>query len=474
MLPLDSFDQISVISDLHIGGEQGFQIFREGPLLTAFINDLREKGTGECALVINGDTVDFLAEKPAKYFDPGGANAKLDRIFGDPNFAPVWSALRKFVKTPHRRLVLVLGNHDIELALPWVREHLLDLLSEGDAKARSRITLSFDGSGYVCRVADANILCLHGNEVDTWNVTDYEAMRRIACDFVQRRPSEEWIPNAGTKLVIEVMNDVKRELAFVDLLKPETEGAVRILLVLKPELRNRLKDVANVAARRVWDSAKRAIGLLSGEEDEQLQPDSEAALARVIGPQFEVTVDTARLLDRSEKQLDEDPLDLVYEQQSQQLGVWSALVSVVRQREPHQVAWSAVKELADDPSFEVRRSDETFRMIDEYAGENFDYVIVGHTHLARSLGRARGRGHYYNTGTWASLMRLKKAQLASAKAFKPVFEAMKRAKTIDGLDQFVLRRPTVVTIRAQNGRAKAALQKVTATKQGKIVLDDSV
>ena len=71
-------------------------------------------------------------------------------------------------------------------------------------------------------------------------------------------------------------------------------------------------------------------------------------------------------------------------------------------------------------------------------------------------------------------MRAGKAELASAKAFKPVFEAMKRAKTIDGLDQFVLRRPTVVTIRAQNGRAKAALQKVTATKQGKIVLDDSV
>ena len=45
--------------------------------------------------------------------------------------APVWKALKKFVRTKDRRLIITLGNHDLELALPWVREHLLGLIAGG-------------------------------------------------------------------------------------------------------------------------------------------------------------------------------------------------------------------------------------------------------------------------------------------------------------------------------------------------------
>ena len=43
---------------------------------------------------------------------------------------------------------MTLGNHDPELALPCVRERLLDLLSGGKVGARGRITLGFDGAAY--------------------------------------------------------------------------------------------------------------------------------------------------------------------------------------------------------------------------------------------------------------------------------------------------------------------------------------
>jgi UDP-2,3-diacylglucosamine pyrophosphatase LpxH len=468
MVPVASFDQISVISDLHIGGPEGFQIFGQGPLLAAYIDHLRLQTSGDRALVINGDTVDFLAEPGAAYFDPFGATAKLDRMFQDKQFQPVWKALQDFVRAPACRLVITLGNHDLELALPWVREHLLNALSGGDPGAHARITLALDGTGFACNVGSASILCLHGNEVDEWNLTDYEALRRLSCDAVQGRPVSDWTPNAGTKLVIDVMNQVKRDYAFIDLLKPEKQGAVRILLAIGPEQRPKLNQVAGIAARRVWDSARRKMGLLSFEDGGQPPNGSPDAVARIAGRSAQTVPDTDRLMDRIESQFREgkDPLEAVYDQQGAQLGWWDALVSVARQKQPFEVAWEAVKEVAGDASFDVRRSDPDFERIDDLAGENFDYVIAGHTHLARSLGRRKGKGLYYNSGTWATLMQLKPAQLASPAAFQPVFDRLKRARTIADLGDLVLRRPTVVTV---NGSG-AALETVTLNG-GKVALE---
>ena len=35
-----------------------------------------------------------------------------------------------------------------------------------------------------------------------------------------------------------------------------------------------------------------------------------------------------------------------------------------------------------------------------------DFVVAGHTHLARSLPRKKGEGFYFNSGTWIRLIRL--------------------------------------------------------------------
>ena len=117
MAPADQFDQVSVISDLHMGGPLNRQIFTEGKLLADFIGWLCETGLGDTALVINGDMVDFLADDEANYFDPEGAIRKPQRIIDDQAFAPVWNALKRFVATPRRHLVITLGNHDLELAV---------------------------------------------------------------------------------------------------------------------------------------------------------------------------------------------------------------------------------------------------------------------------------------------------------------------------------------------------------------------
>src|SRR5262245_32526217 len=103
-----------------MGGAPGFQIFGLGDLLQRLIDHLtNESSAKELALVINGDMDDFLAEASAVYFDPDQAVEKLKHIAEREAFAPVWLALQRFVRTPNRHLVVTLGNHDIELGLPW-------------------------------------------------------------------------------------------------------------------------------------------------------------------------------------------------------------------------------------------------------------------------------------------------------------------------------------------------------------------
>ena len=123
MTPLLRFDQLYVVSDLHFGGDAGFQIFGSRDAMVWLLDHLATRDPAQqLALVINGDFIDFLAESDPRHFDPYGAVAKLERIaLADPTFQPIFEALRRFAGTLNRHLIVNLGNHDLELALPWVR-----------------------------------------------------------------------------------------------------------------------------------------------------------------------------------------------------------------------------------------------------------------------------------------------------------------------------------------------------------------
>ena len=450
MIPIPSFDQVYVISDLHMGGPPGHQIFGQPELLTKFIDHLRTDAEGDCALVINGDMVDFLAQPSASAFDPKSAIDQWDNIAR--SFPGVWTALRAYVATSQRHLAIVLGNHDLELAMPWVREHVLNDLSAGSAEARQRIALYFDGTGFACTVGGRQLLCLHGNEVDDWNVTDFAQLRRIGVDMIQGRPFEPWTPNAGSKLVVDLMNSIKRDHAFIDLLKPEKEAALRIMVAMRPELEIKAKDVVGILKRRfITTPLRRAFNLLGDETISTPATDEEStrALASIMGGVD--TIDATALMDRVEDDFQQgcDPVDLVYRRGAGQLGLRSAVAAAITGRAPHRVAWESVKELVGDRTFVIDRPDSDFEMIDALAGPNFDVVVAGHTHLARVQKRGNvGGGRYFNTGTWAWLMRLRPDQLETAETFKPVFERLSAARTIDELSSDLkFARPTVAILK---------------------------
>ncbi len=104
-----------------------------------------------------------------------------------PSFSGIWDALATFVQTARRKLVVVIGNHDIEIAFPPVQRLVVDRLAGGDEAARGRIEFSIMGAGYTCMVAGSRVYCVHGNEVDAWNYNRYEDSRA-------RRPPPERRP----------------------------------------------------------------------------------------------------------------------------------------------------------------------------------------------------------------------------------------------------------------------------------------
>ena len=445
-----SFDELHVVSDLHLGGAEGFQIFDAGAELAWLADQVANSSApGLAALVVNGDFIDFLAEAPALAFDPQGATAKIDRVMGDPAFAPVFAALRGLLAQPNRRLVVNLGNHDLELALPWVRRHLAARLADDDA-ARSRLLLVTDGTGLACQVGAARVLCLHGNEVDSWNVTDFERVRRIGRDLQCGLAPKPWTPNAGSQLVVEVMNQVKASYPFVDLLKPETEAVVPILAALNPALLRRLQDLVGIGRRKAVDAVRMASGFLDASATTGAAP-GQAEPWAVPAPGQSATR-RLHLLDQAEQALraNTDPMTLLRGQTGEQLGVWGATWDWLTHKPRDQVLREALEFLDKDKSFDPFAADDTFKGIDKLVAPEVHLVVTGHTHLERSLPRQRGSGHYFNSGTWAALMQITPEVRQDAQRFAQLFALLDGSSLPAlraGLPGLVLARHSVVRIR---------------------------
>lgn len=467
---------LHVISDLHLGGGSGFQIFGSAAELQWLIDHVAARPQpGLHALLINGDFVDFLAEEPSQPFDPDGATAKLDDIW--KRFENVFLALRRLVATPGRLLIVNLGNHDLELALPWVRAHLARKLTDDDDAAHARLLIVTDGTGVRCRVGGATVLCVHGNEVDAWNVVDHERLRRIGRDRQFGLMPDPWIPNAGTQLVIEVMNVIKRKYPFVDLLKPETEAVLPILAALDIGVHRKLLDLAAMAGRRAWDVARMRTGFLDDDPDAAPLDGHLPALAL---PGTDPGQRSKALLSDVESAWRKgvDPIALVRGTQAQQLGFWSATRDFFGGKPRHEVLREAMAYLDRDRSFEPSAPDSTFRDLDAMVGADVDLVLAGHTHLERSLARSRGRGHYFNSGTWARLIRIDPDLRGDEASFEALFRLLDRA-TMSMLDMakvapggaaprdLVLRLNTVVVVeKSAMGPTCASLQRVEPAKNG--------
>ncbi|CAB3801386.1 MULTISPECIES: metallophosphoesterase [Paraburkholderia] len=492
MIPVHSVDQLYVISDLHLGGTQGFQIFGSAAELAWLISDLaRRDPEQEIALVINGDFIDFLAEPNATYFDPDGAVAKLERIaLQDPTFKPVFDAIPIFLQQSRRRLIVNLGNHDLELALPWVRTRLAQILTKDaspSSGAHARLHFVFDGSGVQCDVGGHSVLCVHGNEVDRWNPADFEKIRLIGRDKQFGRPAEPWIPNAGSRMVIDVMNQIKRKYPFVDLLKPEGAGVVPTLAACAPEAMrdfNSAMRLANVGLVRAWAGMYKPNGMLGAEElaaGDPVQPATvSGGLLNAAGPATSRQDRDGRAMLAAADAIVRrgvDPLAFVASEQGKRLDMASALYKWAHDAPTSEVLREALEKLDNDRSFDITARDETAVLLDKEIGPEVDIIIAGHTHLCRALRRQNGKGRYFNSGTWARLIRIDPATRSDPQKFAEIFEVL-NGGDMATLDSFpsgslVLRPCTVVAIwkKDDGSGARAELRQVVKLAEDEYTLE---
>lgn len=248
--------QIHVISDLHIGGhypdgvdpitgtwpdrnDRGFRICTRVDALASFVRSLADK-PGESddhpaiELVINGDFVDFLAEEwegPERWKafidDEDAAAWRMAQIIERDRM--LFDALAALLRNGHR-LIILLGNHDVELCFPKVRQQLEQALG---ACRGSKFEFLYDGQAYVV----GDVLIEHGNRYDAFNIVDHDGLRRVRSSQSRREElseSDDFRRPPGSKLVAGVMNHLKARFPFIDLLKPEDGAAVPIVLALAP------------------------------------------------------------------------------------------------------------------------------------------------------------------------------------------------------------------------------------------------
>lgn len=532
----DTVRRTYVISDLHLGGvyakdpasgDRGFRICTRAPDVAAFVDALTalprggDGGAPVVELIVNGDLVDFLAEAddpppnaaPAApptwspfTADPDAAVRKLEAIVARDHV--VFDALARFLAAGHR-LVLLLGNHDVELALPPVRAALARLLGVGP---ESDYTFIHDGEAYL--VGDA--LVEHGNRYDSFNVVDQGALRELRSVMSRRQSLPDggaFDPPAGSRMVATVINPIKEQYRFIDLLKPETGAVVPVLLALEPGYRSVLSRVASIVAQaRDHRMAAPAVPASSGDRGIGPMPGSPMASGPMpggsmgrgplgptaVGSYTSEQEPLERLLDEQLGDAAEEfrtamrateptagttargidargfgggmfarATEGLAERVDEGLGLLRLLTARrgadVDARLPALLA--ALRALQKDQSFDEKVETEA-TYIDAakaLAANGIRHVVFGHTHLPKSI-PLPGGGLYLNSGTWADVMQLPSDVLSGARdvAMSALRDLVGRIEGND-FSSYTLFRPTYVRIDLDaDGRATPELCHWTA------------
>ncbi len=440
---------IYVISDLHLGGEsapdtRGFRICTQEPHLAAFIHSLAESPEPSVELVINGDSVDFLAERPVGapngwkpfHYPEEHAVQLLDRIA--TRSAAVFDALRHFLRIG-RRLVILPGNHDIELHLPQVRARLRHHVgADGPAD------YEFIPHGEAYRVGD--VLIEHGNRIDDMNFVDHNQLR-ILCGLLSRgEPVPQnflFRPPAGSELVAGLLNDLKKTYSFIDLLKPEKEAAFPVLLALEPGRRADLLKVASALA----DSKARRL-----QQRTRYKTNISALSAAAPSPSAANALEESllRTVKRANFGL---PASTAATKQISARGTLRSFVDLLRGKRDETWEQRQMDLLDALRAFHHRdafdRSTETEEIYqkeaDRLAYGPIRHVVFGHTHLAKKVELAGGR-YYFNSGTWADTLPLPSAILDQTREYAPLaeLEALMKNLVSQNYSDYELFQPTYI------------------------------
>lgn len=487
--------RVYVISDLHLGGREpdeldasGFRMMRHQAHLAAFVRALAARPP-RVELVINGDFVDFLAEQlpdetgwTAFRAEPGEALRVFEQVLARPSDRPVFDALAELLAAGHD-LTVMLGNHDLELALPEVGARFERAI--GALGARGNLRWVRHNEAYL--VGDA--LVEHGNRYDAANVVDHDRLRglcslRSRWQFAQESRAE-FHPPPGSVFVAELMNPLKRQLPFIDLLKPESEPLFALVLALRPDARDRILELIRFAQRKskitfedaATPSERAHVSAVVRDVVTAAQGDSLGLMLDALGVHGDERAEFFASLTAPDADLERAAIS---DRVGGGRGATEALTALavgggwIPRTMRMALVRRALRALGGDHTFDrgvepngpilaaaealtTPRTAAELGTMPANVGR-LGWVVFGHTHHAKSVTLSTG-ATYLNTGTWARLMRFPNALLDDDDQARAALDAFARRLDDGDLDGLVEFTPTYVRIDvdATGDRATAAL-----------------
>jgi hypothetical protein len=265
------------------------------------------------------------------------------------------------------------------------------------------------------------------------------------------------------------MNPLKKDYAFIDLLKPENDTVVPLLLALEPSLARDIETLETVRLLRSEARAGMPASPARPARPGNIRVSGAAhATAGVLEPLLAHRLPTP---ERERLMTLVKQAEVGSELKEQQIarGKVGRALSFVRlllpSKQPPEdrvaLLLDGFRQIQSDKVFDWSEETEPtyYEAAKEIASRGFARVVFGHTHLAKELdfdGAA-----YLNTGTWADLMRLpsgimygeRESALAELQLF---FEAI-RTNQIDKYVEFL---PTFAHLRFdESGRSVSRIKK---------------
>ncbi len=201
--------QAYVISDTHLGAgmDDPLEDFFQDDAFCAFLRKIARRGT---TLYLNGDFVDFCQIAPFEVPKPmhllWDETASLTKIeTAIKAHADCFAALREFIAAGGR-VVVIVGNHDLDLAWPGVQSSLRLVL--GDVKDdRLKFVTGAD--------VFEGVLIEHGHSFTPENCP------RDPLDFFHLADGKLWLERVwGTDFMLQFYNQLERDHPYADNVKP--------------------------------------------------------------------------------------------------------------------------------------------------------------------------------------------------------------------------------------------------------------
>ncbi|OJH37840.1 metallophosphoesterase [Cystobacter ferrugineus] len=379
-----------ILSDLHLGNAQGYDIFAGETALPAFLDSLAGSPT---RVVLNGDTVDFLMNEDPLELQVERAVRQVRALVSAPSTAAVFASLGRLLAAGGE-VIACLGNHDIELALSEVQAVLREALRQPPEIA-ARFLFNRGDAPELLDVGGARLLIAHGDHGDKWNKVEYAHLPGPGAPADAR--AEDYKYSAGSVLVKKLLNPLKRRygMRFADLLVPDFQGAVMAALAVNPSAVRLLFQ--NTTFDILWQLFRKSqlpltfdpnapgeedLGLAAKVDEAGLDEEERRELEEVMGPSpVSFGGDETELSQRTRIKL-----------------VRAALGAYARMQRLF-VGQSGERYFSLKPT-EAETKDAR-RLAKKFGA---GAVIIGHTHAARWKEDAEVL--YANSGTWIWLVRL--------------------------------------------------------------------